>query len=128
MADKVHIATDPIDTLDKPRFDFSRVSYKRARESNRLHEQIKHMDKRIDAATADMDIEPLLDEMDALLDRQEVYIMEAVEYVPRAWLMVGSPDPETINWQDHDSMKWLRPDKFRALGKAKQAAETDSPN
>lgn len=128
MADKVHIVTDPIDTLDQPRFDFSRVSYKREREASLLIAKMTHVGKKIDAAGADVDIAPFIEEFESLRDQQEKHLFEVVAYVPQAWLIKGAPPAESIDWQDHESLQWLRSDKFKELGKAKRVAEGDSPN
>lgn len=98
---------------EKPVFDFSRSSYKDARVFGRLQLEINHLNKRIMSAGADTDITALLDELDAMGDRQEQHIMKVVVSVPRAWMIEGAPD--TVNWQDNAALRWLRSDKFLIL-------------
>jgi hypothetical protein len=129
MADKtVYIPGEPVIELDhKPRFDFSNVSYKQGRESGRLQVRIQHLAKKIEAATADDDIDGLLTQFDSLMDQQEMHIFAAVDYVPQSWLIKGAPLASEIDWQDPDSIKWLRADKLQQLAKAKNEAQ-NNPN
>lgn len=115
--------------LDKPRFDFSNVSYKQGRESGRIQARIQHIAKQIEAAKADDDIDALLTQFDALMDQQETHIFAAVAYIPQGWLVNGAPLASDIDWRDHDSLKYLRSDKFQALGRAKNEAQNNiGPN
>jgi hypothetical protein len=125
--DKVYVAQDVPAELDKPRFDFSNVSYKQGRDSGRLQVRIQHLAKKIEAAAAEDDIEPLLAQFDALMDQQEMHIFAAVAYVPQHWLIKDAPSANGIDWQDNESVRWLRADKLQALGKAKNDAQ-NSPN
>src|SRR3972149_75553 len=95
---------------EKPTFDFSRTSYKDMRKVARKQMQIEHCKKRIDAAGPDTEIEPLLDEMGVLIDAQEIGVLQAVASVPRSWLVTGAP--ESIDWQQSDSLQWLQSHRF----------------
>jgi hypothetical protein len=125
--DTVYIPGPAVETLDKPRFDFSNVSYKQGRESGRVQARIQHVAKKIEAAAAEDDIEPLLDEFDRLMDQQEQNIFAAVAYIPQGWLVKTAPHANDINWQDAESIKYLRADKLQVLAKAKQEAQ-NNPN
>lgn len=126
MADKVHIAADPIDTLDKPRFNFENVSYKHQREGARLQMKINHINRRVQDAGLDDDIDSLIGEFDTLVDQRDALLFAALEYVPQAWLIKTAPLASSIDWNDASSFQWLRSDKMQSLSKAKQDAENDS--
>lgn len=129
MGDKdntLYIHGEPVIALNldhKPRFDFSGVSYKQGRESGKIQVKIQHLAKQIEAATASDDIDALLTEFDRLMDQQEMYIFAAVDYVPQGWLVNGAPQASEIDWQNAESIQYLRADKLQALGKAKNEAQ-----
>lgn len=126
-APTVYLVSEKPDTLDKPVFDFSNVSYRQGRESGRVQARISHLAKQIDAAGAGDDIDALLVQFDDLMDQQERHIFAAVAYIPQGWLVSGAPMASSINWQESDSIKWLRADKLQVLAKAKNAAQS-APN
>ena len=129
---KIHIVDEKqieaVSHLDKPKFDFSNVSYKAGRESSRIQVRIRHIAKQMDAATATDDIEDLITRFDALMDQQEMHIFASVTYVPQAWLITDAPLASGIDWRNSENIKWLRVDKLKALADAKNEAQTDSPN
>lgn len=129
--DKVYVMDEEkiesVSHLDQPRFDFSRVSYRDGRESAKIQARINHMGKKIESIGPDDDIDVLMSQWDALMDQQEKHIFAAVAYVPQSWLIKGAPMAADIDWQDSNSVQWLRADKLQALGKAKNDAQ-NAPN
>ena len=62
----VYIMDDAPDALDKPRFNFSRVSYKQSRESGELQFRIQQKNNQVIAALAADDVEDLVEKLEEL--------------------------------------------------------------
>ena len=110
----------------RPEFDFSTYSHKQAILFDAEQKRYMRLLRQLDDETAfetDKEFESAVQKMMESIEKIEGYLCKMLVSVPRDWLV---PDaPETLDWQNPESLGWLRQDKYAELQLA--MAEAKSP-
>lgn len=108
----------------RPVFDFSRVSRKWNKQFSASIATVTKaqiaMQRPLPAGATDEQIQAHYDRMDAAVDslqtvadEQARLVCEVLLDVPREWLIEGAP--AGLNWDDPESLDWVRSDKYQEI-------------
>lgn len=107
----------------RPQFDFSRVSRKWNKEFSASIAKVTKAQiamQRPAPVGDDAAIQAHYDRMDAAVDmlqtvadEQAALVCAVLVDVPRAWLIDGAPDD--LDWDDPESLDWIRADKYQDI-------------
>jgi len=108
MSDMPNLPAVPVEPV--PTFDFSRVSWKEAK-------QALFIQKKMNDAQASADPQTMIDAFAGM----QTYICKALIDVPPSWIVKDAP--ASIDWSQGESLDWLRGDKFQPMIAAYYAAQ-----
>lgn len=125
------VAKHAADNGDVPVIDFSQLSYDDSMAMNRIEATIQRVQilaqRTKSENVPDSVLDELLklthpDEMDKVADQVRQYMARVVRYVPRSWLVERAP--ESLDFGNAETYRWLRQDKTPRLRQMIRLAQT----
>lgn len=116
--DKAALRTAQADAVEAPRFDFRRVDGNWRRELRRVGAAEVRAQNRLQALYergdfTDEELDAVMDEAEALDEKQNALIAMVLVAVPSEWLIYDAP--ERIDWSKPESIDYVAQDRRTAL-------------